>query len=246
MATCKVAIVAAMGREIHALVKNWQRVQRQYEGRTYTFFESGDIVCTCAGIGLEAARRAAEAVIALYQPQTVYSVGFAGALDPTLNVGDIFTPSTILDARDGSRTKIEPAQVREGTGTLLTFPHIASASQKSKLHDAYGARAVDMEAAAIASAANKHGIAFTAIKAISDEATFDLPGTERFIDHEGRFHTASFILFALIRPWLWPRIAAVAANSRKAATVLAEHLNKVLSDQENSHSETTLIARRNS
>ena len=54
-----------------------------------------------------------------------------------------------------------------------------------------------MEAAAVAVAAEKHSVAFAAVKAISDEANFEIPGSERFIDHEGRFHTGRFILFGL-------------------------------------------------
>lgn len=223
MATCSIAIVAAMEREVNAVVRNWQRVQREHETRCYTFFERGDQVCICGGIGLEAARRAAEAAIALYHPQVIYSVGFAGALDPSLRVGETFTPSAILDARDGSRTQLE-----EGSGTLLTFPHVASVAQKKKLAAAYAAQAVDMEAAAVATAASKHGVAFAAIKAISDDDTFELPGTERFIDHQGRFQTSKFIFFMLLRPWLWARVAKLAANSRKAAASLAKHLSDTL------------------
>ena len=40
-----------MEREVGALVNNWRRIHRQYEGRTYSFFESGDAVCVCGGIG---------------------------------------------------------------------------------------------------------------------------------------------------------------------------------------------------
>jgi adenosylhomocysteine nucleosidase len=227
-----------MEREVSALIKNWSRVQLQHENRTYTFFEHGGQVCICGGIGLEFARRSAEAVIALYHPQMVYSVGFAGALDPSLRIGDLFTPSTVLDIRDGSRIRLE-----EGSGTLLTFPHLAGVGQKQKLASAYAAQAVDMEAAAVAVAALRHSLSFAAVKVISDDATFELPGTERFIDHDGRFRAASFILFALLRPWLWLRVATLAANSHKAATALAKHLNHVLKIQQTASLEP-LIARR--
>jgi adenosylhomocysteine nucleosidase len=236
---CKIAIVAAMEREVSALVKNRRRVQRPHEGRTYTLFESADSVCVCGGIGVEAARRAAEAVIALYRPQVIYSVGFAGALDSTLHVGDIFTPSAVVDARDGSRVQLE-----EGSGTLLTFPQIASAAQKLKLATSYTAQAVDMEAAAVAAAASKHGIPIAAAKAISDEAHFEISATQRFIDPESRFHTTKFVLFALLRPWLWPRMAKLAANSQKAAKALARHLERIMNNQPSELPETAFPARR--
>ncbi len=39
-----------------------------------------------------------------------------------------------------------------------------------------------MEAAAVAAAARAHGIAFRAVKAISDELDFEMPEMARFID----------------------------------------------------------------
>ncbi len=221
----KVAIVAALEREVAALLQNCSRIQRDYEGRTFTFFERDQAVIVCGGIGMEAARRATHAVIALYHPVRVQSVGFAGALDAGFQIGDIFTPSVVLDARDGSRIQLE-----RGEGTLLTFMVVAGAEQKKKLAQAYGARAIDMEAAAVATAARAHGIAFGATKVISDTLDFEMPGMARFINAEGQFKTASFVLFALLRPWLWGRVALLASNSGKAANRLAAHLESFLKD----------------
>src|SRR5690242_17545496 len=83
----KVAVVAALEREILPFVKNWAHVIREYDGRSFRFFENAGNVVLCGGIGPEAARRAAEAVIALYRPTLLISAGFAGALNPALEVG---------------------------------------------------------------------------------------------------------------------------------------------------------------
>jgi adenosylhomocysteine nucleosidase len=224
----KIVFVAAMEREVALLVKDWQRTRRNHEGREYAFFEHHDFVCVCGGIGVEAARRATQAAIALYQPALIQSVGFAGALDATLHLGDIFTPSLVLDARDGSRF-----QLSRGKGTLLTFMEVASATQKAKLNQAYAAQAIDMEAAAVAAAASLHGIAFAAIKVISDEDDFEIPDTSNFIDPKGQFRTASFICHMALRPWLWKDVATLAANTQKAAKALAKYLQKISSDPTN-------------
>jgi len=214
-----VAIVAALERELGPLIKNCRRVERDYEGRRFIFFERDDTVLVCGGIGLESARRAAEAVIALYHPTLVQSVGFAGALNASLHVGDIFSPAVVLDARDGSRVEIAG-----GEGTLITFMTVASAQQKANLADAYNAQAVDMEAAAVASTAQSHGIRFTATKVISDGLEFDVAETARFIDARGGFRTAAFTAFVALRPWLWRRVAVLAHNSKRAARILSEHM----------------------
>jgi adenosylhomocysteine nucleosidase len=217
----KVAIIAALEREIAGLTRRWRRAPRDYEGRTFVFFESDEMVAVCGGIGLDAARRAAEAAIALYHPMLLLSAGFAGALDPTLHVGDVFGASVVIDARDGSRIEIAA-----GENILVSFMAVAGAEQKSALARAYSAQAIDMEAAAVAAAARAHGIPFGAVKVISDVANFEMPQTARFIDAQGRFRTAAFALFVSLRPWLWPRVTRLARNSSQAAAALTEHLQQ--------------------
>ena len=219
----KVAIVAALEREVSGLTRNWSHVEREHEGRRFVFFEHDEMVVVCGGIGPEAARRAAEAVIALYRPSLVQSVGFAGALDANLRIGDVFAPSTVIDARDGSRVHIEGGK----STTLVSFMGVAGMDQKANLAQAYGAQAVDMEASAVAAAACAHGIKFDTIKVISDDLNFEMPEMGRFIDPQGRFRTGGFALFAALRPWLWLRVAALARNSRKAAIALGEHLERL-------------------
>jgi adenosylhomocysteine nucleosidase len=215
----KRAIVAALEREVGELTRECRRAEREYAGRRFTFFENDHVVVVCGGIGFEAARRAAEAAIALYRPALLQSVGFAGALDARLRIGDIFSPAEVVDARDGSKVKIAG-----GEGTLITFMSVAGAGQKRSLAQAYGARAVDMEAAGVAAAARAHEIPFTATKVISDGLDFEMPETARFIDAQGGFHAAGFAAYVAMRPWLWRRVAILASNSRKAARSLGKHL----------------------
>jgi adenosylhomocysteine nucleosidase len=222
----RIAIVAALEREVRPLVKDWGVSARKYEGRDFRFFEKDDKVLICGGIGALAARRAAEALIALFSPETVYSVGFAGALDPRLKVGDVIHPRRVINAGDGSSISLN-----EGDGVLVSFGSVASPAQKRKLRDSFDAQAVDMEAAAVFRAAEAHGISFGAIKAISDETDFDFPETERFVDPEGRFSEMKFALFTALRPWLWGRVWRLARNSHRAAQCLRSHLTHLCAQE---------------
>src|SRR5204863_10104916 len=67
----KIAIVAALERELRPLVRSWKVEPREHAGRVFRFFERGDRVAVCGGIGAEAARRAAEAIIVLYAPEAI-------------------------------------------------------------------------------------------------------------------------------------------------------------------------------
>jgi len=153
-------------------------------------------------------------------------VGFAGALDSSLRVGDIFLPAVVIDARDGSRVESDGAAPHQRGSSLVTFMAVAGVQQKASLAQSYGAQAVDMEAAGVAAAARAHGIGFAATKVISDELNFEMPHMARFFDPKGQFRTVSFAAFAALRPGLWRRVAVLARKSRKAARALGEHLER--------------------
>jgi adenosylhomocysteine nucleosidase len=223
--SAKVAMVAALESEVRPLVKLWRRSEREYEGRRFEFYENGRSVLVCGGIGAEAARRATEAAIALYHPELVQSVGFAGALDPALKVGGIFSPSRVIDARDGSA-----AETATGFGVLVSAAAVAGAEQKAKLAEAYGAHAVDMEAAAVARGAQARGVGFMAVKVISDERNFPMLPMDTFVGGDGQFRTGKFVIFAVLRPWLWPRVIQLARNSAKASRALCAELNRHISE----------------
>jgi len=218
----EIAIVAALERELVPLLRGWPVANRELGGRRFRFFEKGKQVAVCGGIGREAARRASEAVISLYQPSTVISVGFAGALDLALRVGDVLEPRYVVDAGDSSRIEI-----KSGQGILVSFGSVADTAQKTSLAEAYGAKAVDMEAASVAKSAEAHGLRFLAIKVISDEAGFSMPPMERFIGKEGEFQSGSFALYAGLRPWIWPSVIRLARNSVSASRALCMRLEQL-------------------
>jgi adenosylhomocysteine nucleosidase len=187
----------------------------EHGGRRYRLFEKGEAVLICGGIGAEAARRATEAVIRELNPARVISVGFAGALDGSLPVGHVLEPRTVINAADGVRT-----EVGSGEGILVSSATVASKEQKIRLGKAYGASAVDMEAAAVAQGAQARGIEFGALKAISDAADFSLPTMDRYVADDGSFHSLRFVCHVALRPWLWGTTIVLARNSSKASRAL--------------------------
>lgn len=219
---CRIAIVAALEREVRPLLRGWRAVPSERDGRRITFFENGDVVVVCGGIGAEPARRAAEMVIAQYAPAAIYSAGFAGALTPELKVGDLLLPGRVINAGDGSSVTIDG-----GDGVLVTFAAIAGPEQKKNLREAFAAQAVDMEAAAVARAAQARGVRFAALKVISDEVGFVFPPMERFVSARGEFSESKFAVYAALRPWLWRRVAQLMRNNARAARALCEQLSKI-------------------
>ena len=232
--SCKVAIVAALEREVWPFIKNCPFTRNEFNGREFKFYESGSIVVVCGGIGREAARRAAEAIINLYHPDLVISAGFAGALDPTLDVGHAFAARHVIDASDGSRT-----DCGTGQGVLISFADVADVEQKAKLGEAYGAHAVDMEAAAVARSAEAHGVKFLACKVISDNSRTALPAIGRFVGSDGKFYMFRFLAYIAVRPWLWAKVQRLASDS----VVAARKLCAVLTETSEAHTADRVLTR---
>jgi adenosylhomocysteine nucleosidase len=126
----------------------------------------------------------------------------------------------VIDSRTGERS--ENSQFRQ---VLVTGPVIASVAEKRRLSEAYGASAVDMEAAGVARIAQGHQLDFQAIKVISDEADFEIEGLSRFATRDGQFREAAFGMYAAIRPYLWKKLIALAGNSGKALVSLTDVLH---------------------
>lgn len=220
--SCKVAIVAALERELWPFVKGWHSSRKEFDGRWFRFFEKEGVAVVCGGIGTAAARRAAQAAITLYHPELLVSAGFAGGLDPGLEVGCVLTPRQVIDASDGSRTDCGC-----GDRVLVSFAEIADAEQKARLGQAYGAHAVDMEAAAVAHSAAAHGVKFLACKVISDTSGSSLPPIARFVGADGSFHALRFMAYVAVRPWLWARVQRLARDSAVAAAKLCKALAEI-------------------
>lgn len=236
-----------MEREVRPLIRGWKvralpgtsvRTSvgtTEQGGRRYRIFENvfehGEAALVCGGIGAEAARRATEALIREVNPTRVLSVGFAGALDGSLRVGDVLQPRTVINAADGARTEIG-----SGVGVLVSYATVADKEQKVRLGKAYGASAVDMEAAAVVQGAEARGVEFAALKVISDAADFSLPAIARFVADDGTFRSGKFARHVAFRPWLWRTTIALARNSSKASQALCDALASYLAREANNPS----------
>ena len=186
------------------------------------FFELENAVIVVGGMGRNAARRAAEAVIERYEPTMLISAGIAGALTATLKVGDVVRASEVVDAESGARFRAMGDE-----SVIVTASSVSGAAQKLALAARYQADVVDMESAAVAAVAQERGIEFTAIKAISDELDFEMPPVAGFVDANGKFETARFAMHLAMRPKWWSAVRQLSANSRTASVNLShtvEHL----------------------
>ena len=225
-----IGIVTAMDAEVWPLVRTWRRAVRQHGSRSYRFFENEQAVVLAGGIGYAAGVRAAEAMISCYAPDVIVATGLAGGLRPEWAAPRAMIAARVIDEQTGREFKTV-----QGDGTVVSSRTIAGAEKKRELAQRFAADIVDMEGAAIAEVAEKHGLPFLAVKAISDELEFDLPPLQDYVDADGKFQTARFTISAACRPQWWPMIAALKRKTDAAAKQLAEVLKQVIREHAHAH-----------
>jgi adenosylhomocysteine nucleosidase len=139
---------------------------------------AGRRVAWCvAGVGREAAARAARRLILGHRPQLVVSAGFAGGLAPDLARGSLVRAAwvTLPDRSKQLRlARTAPANGRDLT-IVTTDRVLMTPEEKADLRTVSGADAVDMETFAVAEVAAAEGLACGSLRVISDDAGQTLP-----------------------------------------------------------------------
>ena len=159
------------------------------------------------------------------------SFGLAGGLDPALPPGTLLVPATVL-AGDG-QWDTDPALAARlggptpgslfGNGTIL-----ATAAVKAALHARTGAVAVDLESAAVARAAARHGLPFAVLRAVCDPAGRDLPRAAlAALDSEGRIGALRVAAAILARPGDIPALIALGRDAARARRALVTRVRVI-------------------
>jgi adenosylhomocysteine nucleosidase len=222
----RIAIIAALPGELRPLVANgsWRRSESGASERNVWIgsIAGHEAVAVAGGMGATAAARAVDLACSHGPADTLISYGWAGAITCAVKPPDAFAISEVVDHASGERFTTRST---EGL-RLITLDHVAGVNEKRPLAEAHKAVLVDMEAAAVARAAARRGLAFYCFKSISDGYTDRLPDLNRFITPDGRFRMPAFVSHAAVRPVYWPSLVRLAGNSTRAAANLAQLLSK--------------------
>jgi adenosylhomocysteine nucleosidase len=147
----------------------------------------------------------------------ILSIGFCGALDPALRIGDIVVSGEVPKGLGASFVQ----------GGVVSVDRVAfTAREKRDLRAATGAAVVEMESAAVAQKAREWKVPFGCVRVVSDIAEEDLPlDFNRYRDADGRFERMRIARAALGSPFtVLPRLVRLDRNCRRAAERLGEFL----------------------
>ena len=155
--------------------------------------------------------------IPAWRASHVFSIGFCGALDPALLIGDIVVSG---EGFVGPTERFRRAEIWSADRVAVT------SKEKRQLRHRSGAAVVEMESAAVAEKAREWGLPFRAVKAVSDTADEDLPlDFNLFRDRNGRFQTSRIAAAGFLRPFTtMPALLRLNRNCRRAAESLGEFL----------------------
>jgi len=181
--TRKVMIVAAMAQELKAILPAYGFKQvggwwmRQSAGVRW--------VALSFGIGEQAVNTRLKQAIEKERPQQLIVVGFAGALDPSLHIGDAARIECVMNQNDIAFNLMTMTTVPEHQSAatpsadharLLTVNEpLITAKAKQDYRAKTACSMVDMESFHIASLAAQMNIPLQIYRSISDEAKDEIP-----------------------------------------------------------------------
>lgn len=227
MGTGKIAMIAALPREISGLVRG-TRADSTLRASGIHLHRIEGAVLVAAGMGAARVTLAVEAALREPGIGLLVSAGLAGACSPEVSAGEVIEASTVIDAKTGERFACESSGVER---ILVTTEAIAGVREKGRLLQSYNAVMVDMEAATVARLAAARGMGFRAVKGISDPHDFEMESLSRFADSRGHFRTAAFALHTALRPSSWSSAMQLGRESNRALTRLWESLSSLIAQK---------------
>lgn len=225
-----IAIIAALPGELKPLVSpprgtRWQRLKASKGTVLWEHqHDGGRWLAACSGMGGHRAAIALQEIERYAPVDVICSIGWAGALDPSLSAGSVWHVAQVIDTQTGERFPTEEHAKNHSHHwpVLATTARVADSEEKARLAVSYGARLVDMEAATLARIALARGIPFYCLKAVSDETEARIPDLNPFILPDGKIHMLPFLAHIAVRPGSWQGVVRLGRHSALASRHLAD------------------------
>jgi adenosylhomocysteine nucleosidase len=239
-------VVFALARESAAFRREFRPQQRFGGAPCWARFCGPSwltVLVVETGVGVAAAEKAAEWLLSgpemggvPYRPKLVFSAGFAGALDPTLTVGDIVLATDVIDMAGDRWPATWPNEPLKGDwrpplhpGRVLTSPELVEASaKKAELAQRHQAVAVDMESSVLARMCSRNEVPFGCVRSISDRADTALSPRLADLVRKGRPSLPRVLAACIRTPRLVGEFRRLARDTKKAGIQLGRALGELL------------------
>jgi adenosylhomocysteine nucleosidase len=237
-----IAILGAIKEEISGIKQAMNISDHMRLGKTSAWpgkWGKQNIVLVRSGVGRQRAEDATLQVIDRFHPSTLVSIGYAGAVQPELNVGDLVIADTIIEENKKGKyspdsdwlNRAKDVPCLEGfkavVGGLLTVDNVIHNSlSKQKLGKNYSVQAVEMETSAIAKVAEENDVPLLSLRVISDRLDQELLDSSSFLGSDGEISTLKAGWYVLTHP----SSIKSALSLRSQTQIATQALTKFLSD----------------
>ncbi|HEU4754542.1 MAG TPA: hypothetical protein VFU47_15645 [Armatimonadota bacterium] len=226
----RIALLVAVAQEGNPVARRLGLTERHPGGILHGTREGMEVALAVGGMGAHRAALAADRLIEEWRPDLLLIAGVAGALAPGLSVGDLVVADAVCSEGPTLRPTLPAIPGPEARiGGLLSLDRVlVTADEKRLAREGYPDRplAIEMETAAAARIAVARGVAWGAVRAISDRADEALPlDFNRLRGPGGDLPTSRVALAALFRPASIPGLLRLGKNTSLAAERLAEFLH---------------------
>lgn len=218
--------------------------------------EGCGLLLTRTGVGPDHAETTAHRLFEEGPVAAALSLGVAGGLSPHVRTGDLIVGDRVILRRgsgqvsredtgvrlnsfacdpglqDAAGTALERWDSRYYRGPILTVDHIVpTAQEKRRLAAESGAIALDMESAAVASAAAARSIPFLAVRGVLDTIDEDLAiGFDQFLDGHGEPQPLPLIRYLIGHPFSVPHLIGLGARTKAVCARLGRLLHQLATD----------------
>ena len=239
-----VAIFGAVKEEIAGIKRGMNISDHVRLGKTSAWpgkWGNQNIVLIRSGVGGQRAEDSVRQVIDRFQPRVLISMGYAGAVQPGLNVGDLVIADAILQEKESgkyfpdpdwlSRARNTPCPdgIKMVVGGLLTVDSVIhDPAGKQELGKSYSVQAVEMETAAFARVAEKKGLPLLAVRAISDRLDQELLDSSSFLGSDGEISTLKAGWYVLTHPGSIKNAIALRTQTQIATQTMTRFLSDLL------------------
>ncbi len=225
----KMGIIGAMVEEIECIMEAMKIDEKvSYAGMVFHIgtLHNTELVLVMSGIGKVNAALCTQILITKFQVESIINTGLAGALDKSLEIGDIVVSNELLEhdmdasgfgyelgviprmdksifLADSKLIELAAGVIKEKkrvhVGRILSGDvFVADAKKRIYLNETFGGVCAEMEGAAIAHVCHVNKKPFVIIRTISDNA--DNSATENFSEFvKDHSHESSRVVIELIK-----------------------------------------------
>ena len=217
--------LAGIGRKLHGLAAVDWGLRWARQG----MLGARPVVLAANGAGRRNAARAVEIACGRCSVGAVVSAGLCGALDPALGLGQLVIADRVVSLDPPAEFAARwPGGAQVARSLVLTVDHLVQpAEEKSRLRST-GAVAVEMEAAGVAAEAEKQGLPFFCVRAVSDGA-----GESFEIDYDrarlagGGFSVPRLLVQAGVKLARWQELLEWRRRIQQGAAALGDFLGSL-------------------